>query len=75
MAFDPEELRPKLKRLRELLMDDDTEAAELIAELSDQPGLGSQLDGLEKLSAAIEAYDFEKALQIMESLETSLEIS
>ena len=75
VAFDPEELRPKLKRLRELLMDDDTEAAELIAELSDQPGLSSQLDGLEKLSAAIEAYDFEKALQIMESLEGSLEIS
>jgi len=74
-AFDPEELMPKLKRLRELLMDDDTEAAELIAELSDQPGLGSQLDGLEKLSVAIEAYDFEKALQIMESLEASLEIS
>ena len=56
-------------------MDDDTEAAELIAELSDQPGLGSHLDGLEKLSSAIEAYDFEKALQIMESLEGSLEIS
>ena len=52
-------------------MDDDTEAAELIAELSDRPGLGSHLEGLEKLSAAIAAYEFEKALEIMGSLEDS----
>ena len=74
-VFDPKELKPKLERLHKLLMDDDTEAAELIAELSDQPGLGSHLAGLERLSTAIEAYDFEKALRILASLEDSLEIS
>lgn len=70
---DPERLQALLARLRQLLEEDDAEAAESLDELA---GLlsGTPLDPLlERLAAAIGDYDFEQALEQLARLERQLQ--
>jgi two-component system, sensor histidine kinase and response regulator len=65
-------VEPILARLRALLLDDDTEAADVVEELN-PPLAGSSLGPLMKqMTQAIEDYDFEAALAVLDELERNL---
>ncbi len=64
-----------LSKLRELLEDDDTEAAEIIDSLNNQPGLTKFKSNLQKLSSLIDKYEFEEALESLNALEKSIKES
>ncbi len=72
-ALDTETLSSRLARLRELLEDDDTEAAELLEDLVAQPALQRHRSELEQLSAWIDEFDFEQALDTLDSLTRTIE--
>ena len=61
-------LQEKLSRLKQYLQDSDTDALDLIAELQGYSELKSQQDIMFELSAAIENFDFDKALKALEKL-------
>jgi len=58
--------------LTELLNDDDTDAADLVDEILELPGIGDYAVVLRQLSDAIDDYDFEQALIEMKKLESQL---
>jgi two-component system sensor histidine kinase/response regulator len=61
----PEELNEKLNQLKEFLEDDDTEALEIIEELSSRVTELKHKDLMKALSKAVESYDFDEALEIL----------
>ncbi|KWT88545.1 response regulator [Candidatus Magnetominusculus xianensis] len=66
VAVDMEALKPVISRLEALLSDDDSEAADVFAESSDM--LNCAFGGAAKdIEAAIQNYDFEKALLTLRS--------
>ncbi|WP_328987355.1 PAS domain S-box protein [Thiorhodovibrio winogradskyi] len=71
-TIDPTALTPELTRLRALLEDDDTEATEVIAALSNQLGAHPLAQALHPVAKAVDAYDFEAALEALDQLESAL---
>jgi signal transduction histidine kinase/DNA-binding response OmpR family regulator/HPt (histidine-containing phosphotransfer) domain-containing protein len=68
-TWSPEKIKELLASLRELLEEDDTDANDVVDELLD---INSELVNkhiLKSLSAAVDEYDFEKALEILNKLE------
>lgn len=63
--FNPEELQEILGRLQELLEDDDTEAAEVIAKLQPQLAGSGRIGFMKQITEAIEQYDFDEALSLL----------
>ena len=61
-----------MKKLRALLEDDDTEAAELLVELAGLPGAKAYRGDLAMLESALAEYDFDIALEILDKLEKVL---
>jgi len=69
---DTEALAAQLTRLRALLQQDDTDAIRLVRDLAEQLG-GSHLGQvLKPLSSALDAYDFEQALEALDEVEHAL---
>jgi polar amino acid transport system substrate-binding protein len=64
-----EKLTAELSRLRSLLEDFDTEAADLLDELHEEPTLRSQKELMAKISAAADEYDYDTALQHLTTLQ------
>jgi signal transduction histidine kinase/DNA-binding response OmpR family regulator/HPt (histidine-containing phosphotransfer) domain-containing protein len=61
--LDLESLKEILIRLREFIEDDDADAAFLIDELNELPGIDKHTEVLKILTKAIDAYDFESGLE------------
>ena len=57
-----------LDKLRQLLLDYDTEAVRVAEELQSLLGPGSQAPAFRRFMKAVENYNFEKALQSLEKL-------
>jgi polar amino acid transport system substrate-binding protein len=72
-ALDPSRLSPLLRRLRDLIEDDDTEAARVSAELATQLKRTKAADALSPVAKALDAYDFEAALAALDQFEASLQ--
>ena len=68
-------VRPLLGQLRELLEDDDSEAADVMERLSETPGMAVWHTHFERISRLVGEYDFEEALEGLEALENALEES
>mgnify|MGYP000140755653 CR=1 FL=1 len=64
-VFDQEIFERLLQRLTVLLKEDDTGAIEVIDELHHLPGIEQYLSTFKKLTQAIESYDFELGLEIL----------
>ncbi|MCU7834079.1 MAG: response regulator [gamma proteobacterium symbiont of Taylorina sp.] len=62
-ALDTEQLSSLLAQLRDLLEDDDPDAADIVEEIEDLPGISSHKIVLKRLLKAIDEYDFELALE------------
>ncbi len=67
-TIDRATLEPLLNRLRGLLEDDDTDAADLLEELAPLLAGTPLSPGLERMKRAIDDYDFEAALQELEHM-------
>jgi len=65
-----EHLKELLERLRVLLEDDDTDAADVIEEISDIASISTFKQYLEQLADAIDEYDFEQALDVLNNFES-----
>jgi len=72
---DPEKVKELLSKLRELLEEDDADSGEVLDELVELPGMEAHRSALEKLSKAIEAYDFEEALVALDNVVQKLDMS
>jgi hypothetical protein len=59
-----------LERLRVLIEEDDADATFVIDELNELPGIAKYSTQLNKLTKAIESYDFEQGLLLLVDLET-----
>ena len=59
-----------IKKLRSLLEEDDTSAADVIDELFQLPGIAVYQRDLTALTKSIEAYDFEQGLEVLNKLLT-----
>ena len=70
--IDREALLPLLTRLRELLEEDDTDAAEVIDALEPLLAGTSHAAALKRVAAPIDDYDFEEALEAFEDLERGI---
>ncbi len=57
-----EKFKLLLRRLRELLEDDDTDATGAIDELLELPGVTVHAEVLKKIARVVSLYDFEEAL-------------
>ena len=68
LSFDQEQFSQLLHNLKSLLLEDDTDAIEVIDELYQLPGVEKYSGILKKLSKAIESYDFELGLEILNDL-------
>lgn len=68
--FDDERFQKYLLKLRELLEDDDTDAADLLDEIRSMSGIDRYRTRLKQLSRAIEEYNFEQALMELDALES-----
>ncbi|WP_050759411.1 response regulator [Luminiphilus syltensis] len=68
----PEEIKAILGRLRDLLENFDTEASDVVEELSVEPSLVLHKPLLKKVNAAMEEYDFDAALEYLDALDTAL---
>lgn len=66
--FDQENFFILLQNLKSLLLEDDTDAIEVIDELYQLPGIEQYSSILKKLAKAIESYDFEQGLEILSDL-------
>jgi signal transduction histidine kinase/DNA-binding response OmpR family regulator/HPt (histidine-containing phosphotransfer) domain-containing protein len=71
-SLDFESVSVILKRLRILIEDDDADATFVIDELNDLPGIEQHTAQLKALTKAIETYDFDKALELLELIEKSV---
>jgi len=69
-TLDQEAFKVLLHRLSQLLQDNDTDAIEVIDELHQLPGIEQYSSILNKLTKAIEAYDFEQGLKVLNKLVT-----
>ena len=69
---DRERIGPLLQRLRELLEEDDTDAADVIETLEPLLVGTPHAKRLEAVAAPIDEYDFEEALEALDALEESL---
>ncbi|MEH6345807.1 MAG: response regulator [Bermanella sp.] len=67
-SFDQEKFSLLLQNLKSLLLEDDTDAIEIIDELYQLPGVEQYSSILKKLAKAIESYDFELGLEILSDL-------
>ena len=65
-------VEPILARLRALLLDDDTEAADAVEELAPLLAGGALGPLMNQMTQAIEDYDFEAALTVLDELERGL---
>jgi PAS domain S-box-containing protein len=72
---DPQRLNSLFARLRELLEDDDAEAADLIEELQSMSATSFAEDKITALATAVTDYDFETALAALVELEVDGGIS
>jgi len=63
IPLDTEKLQLLLSQLRELLEDDDADAADIVEEIEELPGITSHQINLKRLLKAIDGYDFELALE------------
>ncbi|AFL73229.1 PAS domain S-box [Thiocystis violascens DSM 198] len=72
-AVDQGELEPMLHRLRALLQDDDTDAADLIETLEPLLSGTPLTPSLIRMTQAIEEYDFEAALTELDTMERALQ--
>jgi PAS domain S-box-containing protein len=71
-TIDPGKISHALTRLRTLLLDDDTGAIDVLEGLARQLGQPELQASLQALESAINAYDFEDALQHLDSLNDKL---
>ena len=71
-SMDPEKVRPLLEKLRRLLEDDDAEAADVLDNLQEQLSGQRCSADLDKLSLAIDEYDFEAAIEHLVGLEKAI---
>jgi CheY-like chemotaxis protein/HPt (histidine-containing phosphotransfer) domain-containing protein len=69
-AIDIPMLTSILERLRVLIEEDDADATFVIDELNELPGIAKYSTQLNKLTKAIESYDFEQGLLLLVNLET-----
>ena len=69
-TLDQEAFMVLLDRLTQFLQDDDTDAIEVIDELHQLPGIEQYSSILNKLTKAVEGYDFEKGLKLLNKLVT-----
>jgi HPt (histidine-containing phosphotransfer) domain-containing protein len=67
--LDQKEFDSLLQRLRTLLEDDDTDATNVIDELHNLPGIYRYKETLSLLTKAINGYDFENGLELIEDLQ------
>jgi len=67
--LDTEKLKTLLLQLRELLEDDDADAADVVEEIEALPGISSHKLVLKRLLKAIDEYDFELALEELDSID------
>ncbi|WP_291325622.1 PAS domain S-box protein [Desulfovibrio sp. UCD-KL4C] len=67
-GIDAEQLEPKIAQLRILLEESDTEAVVLIEEIQSSAGFGNLFDKLKLMKKAIDEYEFEEALKILDQL-------
>ena len=58
-------------QLRGLLEDDDADAADIVEEIEELPGITSHHINLKRLLKVIDEYDFEKALKELDTLKVS----
>lgn len=66
--LDNQQLESLLSKLKEYLLDDDSEAIQVVDELNELPGIDKYSEVLKSLTSAIEQFDFEKGLEILGSL-------
>jgi len=66
---------PLLHRLRQLLVDNDTEASEVLDELFSLPGIFDFNKNLQEISQTMDEYDFDTALNRLAVLQTTMENS
>jgi len=69
IPLDTEKFNSLLAQLRELLEDDDADAADIVEEIEELPGITSHQISLKRLLKAIDEYDFEQALSELDKLE------
>ena len=67
-SLDVEQFSLLLDKLRPLLEDDDTAASEVLDEVLELPGMEAHRSVLKELSKAIDEYDFEEALAVLEKM-------
>ena len=67
-VLDPVQFDLLMLRLKSLLEDDDTDATCVIDEMNDLSGISKYASTLGPLTKAIEAYDFEKGLELLREL-------
>jgi len=73
--IDLDALRPMLCTLRELLLDDDTDAAEYLEQICERfPGISERMK-LAAIGKAVGQYDFEEALELFEQEVESMQLS
>ena len=70
--IDTEQLKSLFEQLRELLEDDDSDATDVVEDLLKLPGISAYQTDLKKLLKAIDEYDFELALEELDTLETKI---
>ncbi|MCU7834075.1 MAG: response regulator [gamma proteobacterium symbiont of Taylorina sp.] len=68
-TLDTEKFNTLLAQLQELLEDDALEAADIVEEIEDLPGISTHKNTLKRLVKAIDNYDFELALQELGKLD------
>jgi len=70
MSLDTEKLQLLLSQLRELLEEDDADAADIVEEIEELPGISTSNMTLKRLLKAIDEYDFELAIKELDKLDT-----
>ncbi len=72
--IDQEAFTLLLQNLKYLLLEDDTDAIEVIDELHQLPGIDQYATVLKKLTKAVENYDFSEGLDFLEELTKNLKL-
>jgi len=72
-ALDIEQFSLLLAKLRPLLEEDDTASAAMLDELHELPGIAVHASALKRLSKAVDEYDFEEALAVLENMLQTLD--
>jgi HPt (histidine-containing phosphotransfer) domain-containing protein len=71
--IDKDKVTPLLKKLRLLLDDCDTEAKDVLEQLSAIDGMSTHITDIQKLTKYLDEYDFDEALTVLTHLESTLE--